>query len=292
MTLKNTLTTTLLILLCSTFSLSQEYTITYNLDGGTASNPATYEQADITTTVTLGVYKLTMGNYVDDNKDLVYTTGDACQTWSRTTQEGDFHSDDPHLHFNAASNTSYDLATSAITWTEFGPEENQVDIDATCAAGLGGSTKTVNDVDYYSQGNFYLRIKSVEFSSILLADASKNGYVFEGWYKEAGFTNQITEIIDGTTGNLELFAKFSVTTGLLSASSAKEFSFYPNPNTGVIHTDLELSSLEILNAEGSVVSEFSTTEISYDISSLKSGVYIIKATDKEGALYTSKLIIK
>ncbi len=289
---KNTTITALLILLCSTFSLSQTNTITYNLDGGTASNPATYEQADIATTVTLGVYKLTTGNYIDDNKDLVYITGDACQTWSRTKLEGDLHSDDPHLHFNAASNTSYDLATSAVTWTEFGPEENQTDIDATCAAGLGGATKTVNDIDYYSQGGFYLRIKSVEFSSIALADASKNGYTFEGWYTEAGFTNQITEIIDGTTGNLELFAKFSVTTGLLSASSAKEFSFYPNPNTGVIHTDLELSSLEILNAKGSLVSAFASTEVSYDVSRLKSGVYVIKATDKDGALYTSKLIIE
>lgn len=280
----------LLFLLCSTLSFAQ-YSITYNVDGGTTSNPSSYEQTDITTTVTIGVYKLTDGTYLDQNKDLIYYTGITCQTWSRSTLNGTDN-------YNAATDVSYDVATSAITWTEFGPEQNQTNIEATCLAGTEGATKTVNDTEYLIQDQgsslgiepFYLRIKSVEYATITLTDAIKDGYTFEGWFTDAAFTNAITEIADGTTENIELFAKYTeMTTGIFSENT-NLFSFYPNPSTNFIHTEIELSSLVVKNLQGAVVSEFNSNDSNYDISDLEHGIYTIKATDTQGVLYTSKLI--
>jgi hypothetical protein len=120
------------------------------------------EPTTTTKTITVGVYLLNGSTYTDSNKDLIFTTGEACQSWSRTAQGSDGHSDTSHDHFNAAKNVTYDDATSTITWTEFGPETTQAAIDATCSAGTGGVTKTANKTGYSQDKNFYLQIKIVE----------------------------------------------------------------------------------------------------------------------------------
>ena len=49
---------------------------------------------------------------------------------------------------------------------------------------------------------------NVETETITLKDPAKAGYTFEGWYKDAEFTTQVTEITQGTTGNITLYAKW------------------------------------------------------------------------------------
>ena len=49
---------------------------------------------------------------------------------------------------------------------------------------------------------------NVETGTITLKDPVKTGYTFEGWYKDSGFTGKITEITQGTTGNITLYAKW------------------------------------------------------------------------------------
>ena len=44
--------------------------------------------------------------------------------------------------------------------------------------------------------------------NIILNDATKTGYTFDGWYSDANFTNKVSSL-NKTTGNVELFAKFS-----------------------------------------------------------------------------------
>jgi len=44
--------------------------------------------------------------------------------------------------------------------------------------------------------------------SITFKDPSKEGFVFKGWYKDEGFTEQITSIAPGTTGDITLYAKW------------------------------------------------------------------------------------
>ena len=45
---------------------------------------------------------------------------------------------------------------------------------------------------------------------IELSAPSKNGYNFIGWYTDQEYTNEITKINKGTTGNLSLYAKFDI----------------------------------------------------------------------------------
>jgi hypothetical protein len=112
-------------------------------------------------TISVGVFLLNGSTYSDANKDLVFKTGEACQTWSRTAQ-GDKHSSSSHDHFNAAKNVTYDATTSTITWHEYGPETTQEDIDATCSKGENGAVKTANSTDYSKDKNFYLQIKKID----------------------------------------------------------------------------------------------------------------------------------
>jgi hypothetical protein len=95
-----------------------------------------------TKTITVGVYLLSGSTYTDSDKDLVFTTSEDCQSWSRTAQGGDGHSNSSHDHFNAAKEVTYD--------------------DATCSAGADGAIKTANKTDYIQDKNFYLQIKKVE----------------------------------------------------------------------------------------------------------------------------------
>ena len=46
--------------------------------------------------------------------------------------------------------------------------------------------------------------------NITLSDAEKTGYSFVGWYKESDFQTEITNIVEGTIGDLELYASFSI----------------------------------------------------------------------------------
>ena len=142
----------------------------------------------------------------------------------------------------------------------------------------GGTNDANNPADY-----------TVETATITLADATKDGYTFEGWYSEAAFTNQVTEIATGSTGNKEFFAKYSEIALGIYTTNIKVFNFYPNPSIDFIQTELEVSSLTIRSISGSKVKQFKGGSF-FDISNLKSGVYILLAIDKNGDTYKSKLL--
>ena len=142
----------------------------------------------------------------------------------------------------------------------------------------GGTNDANNPADY-----------TVETATITLADATKDGYTFEGWYSEAAFTNQVTEIATGSTGDVVLFAKYSEIALGIYTTNIKVFNFYPNPSIDFIQTELEVSSLTIRSISGSKVKQFEGGSF-FDISNLKSGVYILLAIDKNGDTYKSKLL--
>ena len=142
----------------------------------------------------------------------------------------------------------------------------------------GGTNAANNPADY-----------TVETATITLADASKEGHTFEGWYSEAAFTNQVTESATGSTGDVVLFAKYSEIALGIYTTNIKVFNFYPNPSIDFIQTELEVSSLTIRSISGSKVKQFEGGSF-FDISNLKSGVYILLAIDKNGDTYKSKLL--
>ena len=49
---------------------------------------------------------------------------------------------------------------------------------------------------------------NVETETITLKAPTKDEYDFKGWYKDGEFTTQVTEIPQGTTGNITLYAKW------------------------------------------------------------------------------------
>lgn len=65
----------------------------------------------------------------------------------------------------------------------------------------GGENAATNPSTYY-EGK----------EEILLADAGKEGYRFDGWYSDADFTTRVTVISKSQTGTVTLYAKFTAKT--------------------------------------------------------------------------------
>ena len=105
--------------------------------------------------------------------------------------------------------TSYDTTSlSRITRLYSEPEEYDITYNLD-----GGSNNGGNPATY-----------TIETSTITLLDPTKTGYTFSGWFSEAEFTNEITEITLGSTVDVSLFAKWTINTYTVS--------FNGNTNTG------------------------------------------------------------
>ena len=226
------------------------FTITYTLDGGTNAANNPADYTVETATITLA----------EASKD-----GYTFEGWY---SEATF------------TNQVTEIATGSTGPKEFFAKfSDAITYDITYTLD-GGTNAANNPADY-----------TVETATITLADASKVGYTFEGWYSDAAFTadNEVTEIATGSTGDVVLFAKYSEIALGIYTTNIKVFNFYPNPSIDFIQTELEVSSLTIRSISGSKVKQFEGGSF-FDISNLKSGVYILLAIDKNGDTYKSKLL--
>lgn len=83
--------------------------------------------------------------------------------------------------------------------------------------------------------------------------------------------------------------------GIFGVSDLNSFSIsmYPNPTSGMIFINSEklLSKIEIFGLSGQILKQTKNSK-SIDISSLPSGVYVIKVTANDGSIKTSKVIRK
>jgi hypothetical protein len=100
----------------------------------------------------------------DTGKTYSVDVGVPCDSWERTETghgaQGNLEANyNSHSHYNAADNTSY--VNGIYSWTEFGPEHTQANIDTTCSIGTGGVNKTANSDNYTADVNIYLKIDSV-----------------------------------------------------------------------------------------------------------------------------------
>ena len=227
-----------------------DFTITYSLDGGTN----------------------------DANNPADYTVETATITLADASKEG-------YTFEGWYSEATFTNQVTEIATGSTGPKEffakfsDAITYDITYTLDEGTNDAN-NPADY-----------TVETATITLADASKDGYTFEGWYSDAAFTadNEVTEIATGSTGDVVLFAKYSEIALGIYTTNIKVFNFYPNPSIDFIQTELEVSSLTIRSISGSKVKQFEGGSF-FDISNLKSGVYILLAIDKNGDTYKSKLL--
>ena len=304
---------------------SETYNITYNLNGGTndANNPADYTVE--TATITLADASKDGYTFEGWYSDAAFTADNEV-TEIATGSTGDvilyakFDAITYDISYtldggtNAANNpANYTIETDPITLAKASKDgytfegwysdaaftaDNKVTEIATGSTGNkeffakfsetynitytldGGTNDANNPADY-----------TVETATITLADATKDGYTFEGWYSDAAFTadNEVTEIATGSTGDVVLFAKYSEIALGIYTTNIKVFNFYPNPSIDFIQTELEVSSLTIRSISGSKVKQFEGGSF-FDISNLKSGVYILLAIDKNGDTYKSKLL--
>ena len=55
-------------------------------------------------------------------------------------------------------------------------------------------------------------VYTIESNEIIISDASKTGYTFDGWYSENTFENRIYSISTNSSGNKTFYAKFNINT--------------------------------------------------------------------------------
>jgi uncharacterized repeat protein (TIGR02543 family) len=127
---------------------------------------------------------------------------------------------------------------------------------------------------------------TVESETLVLPIPTKVEFNFLGWYDNSELTGSaITEIPQGSTGNMEFWAKWQIATGLNDIQN-RSLSLYPNPVTDGLLTIDNIrtvnSKIEIYSILGTLAGVYdikgSKTEI--DISVLPAGTYVVRIDSK------------
>lgn len=144
------------------------YNIYYHLDGGkNASNPTTYNVES--NSIKLGTPTREGYTFNGWYTDSAFT--------NKVDTIGKGSTGDLNLY------ASWSLANYEITYE------------------LNGGKNNRNNPDSYT----------IE-DTITLKNPSKTGYTFDGWYTDNAYKKKVTKIEKGTTGNLKLYAKWTITT--------------------------------------------------------------------------------
>ncbi len=135
----------------------------------------------------------------------------------------------------------------------------------------------------------------------ITADEPQAQYVFEGW------TGDVSHLADSTSSSTSLTmpegvvtvtAVYRSTVGIDDKSAQqKSFNCYPNPAGSSFTIDLSEigeSEIEIYNLLGSKVYHTESAEkiTSVDDHNLKSGIYLIRVTDRNRNIYQQRIIIQ
>ncbi len=211
------------------------YTITYHLEGGTATNPVAYDsqdpslvlnpatkigytfhgwytdaglqnkitQIDKGTSGDLNLYaKFGLKNY-----QIIYELDGGI-----STNPSSYTIKDETITLKNASKTGFTFE-GWYTDAEFKNEITEIktgsigDMKVYAKFGITKFKITYHNGGTNSNPDSY----SNQDETIVLKDASKTGYTFVGWYTDAEFKNEITEIVSGSTGDLNIFGKYSTT---------------------------------------------------------------------------------
>ena len=210
-----------------------KYDITYENDGGTHSNPVSYTIED---SFALSAAEKIGYTFVGWYSDAAYTTKvESVSAGSKgaITLYAKFEINNYTISYgntkDAENNnvTSYNVNTDTITLSDlsktdyvfegwYNGEEKVTeiakgstgDITLTAKWSVIGYEITYHNVDGATNSNS--ATYDVEDQPLALSDASKDGYRFLGWYTDAEFTNKVSEIAIGTTGDINLYAKWEL----------------------------------------------------------------------------------
>ena len=208
-----------------------KYEITYENDGGMHSNPVSYTIED---SFALSAAERPGYTFVGWYSDAAYTTKvESVSEGSKgaITLYAKFEINNYTISYGntkdvANSNvTSYNVNTDTIILSELSKTgyvfEGWYNGDEKVTEIAKGSTGNITftakwsvigyDITYHNVDgatNSNPASYDVEDQPLSLSDASKDGYRFLGWYTDAAFTNKISEIAIGTTGDVTLYAKW------------------------------------------------------------------------------------
>ena len=102
----------------------------------------------------------------------------------------------------------------------------------TIAYNLNGGNNADNPTSY-----------NIETSTITLADPTKTGYTFGGWYTDETFSEEKTEITEGSTGDITLHAKWTADTYTIAYNLNGGENNVDNPTSYNVETEtITLSS--------------------------------------------------
>ena len=198
------------------------YSITYNLDNGVAgeTNPGSgvYGNSFYVSAPTKEGCIFTGWTLAGTNPDYTTAFYGSTSTPSTAITSADikaFIDETSDVYFIDLSSTVDGNITLTANWITI----------YTISYNLNGGTNGANPDTYTN-----------ETPTITLQPATKTGYTFNGWYDNAEFTGDaVTEITLGTTGDITLYAKFTINTYNITYNLNNGING-ANPNTYTVET--------------------------------------------------------
>jgi uncharacterized repeat protein (TIGR02543 family) len=132
-------------------------------------------------------------------------------------------------------------------------------------------------------------------STIALANATKEGYTFLGWYDNADFTGDAVTEIAGSMGDLEFWAKWEVFIGV-SENAISGINLFPNPVRNILMVDYNgqnVNKVVVLNVDGQQVysnAKAGVSNTSIDFSDYEAGLYYVVVSTTDGNVLSQKVI--
>ena len=146
-------------------------------------------------------------------------------------------------------------------------------------------------VTFNSYGGTYIAPMNITAGTAIgTVFCERENYILEGWYTEAAYINKWNVETDIVSSDMSLHAKWTPTTGIEDITTSS-INIYPNPANNYIFVDgLNAGDkISITNIAGVKLMEVkANADTQYiDVSSLRSGMYIISAGNKTGKILVS-----
>lgn len=167
--------------------LPVRYSVTFDGNGGTyngkssVQNTYTYGSGNTCPNITFYRKGYTFNGFLISKNGCYNNLSGAGYTACKPSAIGDL---DQMVSISEENNSSFVLTAD---WTK-----DKYSIQYVLNGGTSNSNPTSYTID----------------DTVKLQDVSRTGYKFGGWFRDSSFTNQITQIAQGSTGNQTLYAKW------------------------------------------------------------------------------------